>query len=315
MSHRQDLVEVLDEHQSAAKEAGLDVGCISVEHLLHIAIPQGIAAHAQVEAARQAARQARWRLIRSPGDGDRSRDEEPFLPPQPGVRLVANGVAWTLASQSRRQPIAVDRVPLAVGWAYGAEDPIVVLGSAATISSYRAALSQTGLPAVWQRKRPRLDLAAPLEPAQVAALSPFGLIVTWLPTTFPPTLTAEAIAASGRMEAASPGSLVEAGLIVAGGSGERGASMSLLESLTRTPPGTSGRPMTREEAVRAMTWGSAYAEKAERDKGWLGPGTLADVAVLSGDLFAVPDAGLAAITSVLTVVGGAIVYDAGVLTK
>jgi predicted amidohydrolase YtcJ len=73
--------------------------------------------------------------------------------------------------------------------------------------------------------------------------------------------------------------------------------------------------VTREEAVRAMTWGSAYAEKRERDKGWLGPGTLADVAVLSDDIFTVPADRLPGLTSVLTVVGGTIVYDAGVLTK
>ena len=77
----------------------------------------------------------------------------------------------------------------------------------------------------------------------------------------------------------------------------------------------AGRPLTREEAVRAMTWGSAYAEKTERDKGWLGPGTLADIAVLSDDIFTVSPDRLPAITSVLTLVGGTVVYDAGVLPK
>ncbi len=64
-----------------------------------------------------------------------------------------------------------------------------------------------------------------------------------------------------------------------------------------------------------MTWGSAYAEKAERDKGWLGPGTLADLAVLSDDIFTVPADRLSTITSVLTLVGGTVVYDPGVLAK
>ena len=52
----------------------------------------------------------------------------------------------------------------------------------------------------------------------------------------------------------------------------------------------------------------------ERDKGWLGAGALADLAVLSDDLFAVPANRLPAITSVLTLVGGRIVYDPGILS-
>jgi len=71
----------------------------------------------------------------------------------------------------------------------------------------------------------------------------------------------------------------------------------------------------REATVVAATLGSAFAEKAERDKGWLGPGTLADIAVLSDDIFTVPAERLPAITSVLTLVGGTIVHDSGVLTR
>jgi predicted amidohydrolase YtcJ len=71
--------------------------------------------------------------------------------------------------------------------------------------------------------------------------------------------------------------------------------------------------LSREEALVAYTRGGAFAEFAERDKGWLGPGALADLAVLADDPFAADPGRLAALRSVLTVVGGRVAFDAGVL--
>lgn len=48
-------------------------------------------------------------------------------------------------------------------------------------------------------------------------------------------------------------------------------------------------------------------------KGSLEPGKLADLAVLSQDIFSVPTAELPKTQTVLTLVGGKTVYDAGVL--
>jgi len=70
---------------------------------------------------------------------------------------------------------------------------------------------------------------------------------------------------------------------------------------------------SREYLVRAYTWGSAYAELAEAEKGLLAPGMLADIAVLSQDIFTVPAEVLARTESVLTLVGGRVAWDAGVL--
>ncbi len=56
--------------------------------------------------------------------------------------------------------------------------------------------------------------------------------------------------------------------------------------------------------------GAAYAEFAEKDKGSLEQGKLADLAVLSQDIFRIPAADLPKTESVLTLVGGKIVYDA-----
>ncbi len=68
--------------------------------------------------------------------------------------------------------------------------------------------------------------------------------------------------------------------------------------------------LTMEQAVTAYTRGSAYAEFAEGEKGTLAPGMLADLAVLSQDIFTVPPPALPGTTSVLTLVGGVVVHDA-----
>jgi len=68
-----------------------------------------------------------------------------------------------------------------------------------------------------------------------------------------------------------------------------------------------------EQAVTAYTRGSAYAEFEEFHKGTLLPGNLADLAVLSQDIFTVPPPALPATTSLLTIVGGQVIWDARVL--
>ena len=67
--------------------------------------------------------------------------------------------------------------------------------------------------------------------------------------------------------------------------------------------------VTVEEALRAYTAGSAYAEFAEGEKGRLVPGQLADLVVLSEDPFEVPPERLEKIAPLMTMVGGRIVFS------
>jgi predicted amidohydrolase YtcJ len=69
--------------------------------------------------------------------------------------------------------------------------------------------------------------------------------------------------------------------------------------------------MSREEALRLYTQGSSWFSTEEDVKGALAPGQLADFAVLSSDFFSVPELEIKGLQSVLTVVGGAVVYAAG----
>ena len=103
-------------------------------------------------------------------------------------------------------------------------------------------------------------------------------------------------------------SVLAAGVPLAFGSdGPRSPFLNLMFAVTH--PTHPGEALTREQAVAAYTRGSAYAEFAEREKGTLAPGMLADLAVLSQDIFTVPARALPATTSVLTLVGGAILHD------
>jgi predicted amidohydrolase YtcJ len=68
--------------------------------------------------------------------------------------------------------------------------------------------------------------------------------------------------------------------------------------------------LTREEALRLYVQGGAYLTFEENVKGSIEPGKLADFAVLSEDIMTVDEDRIPAITPVLTIVGGRIVYDA-----
>ena len=68
--------------------------------------------------------------------------------------------------------------------------------------------------------------------------------------------------------------------------------------------------LSREEALRLFTVGSAWFTQEERVKGRIAPGQFADFAVLSEDYFSVPEDRIRNIESVLTVVGGKVVYTA-----
>src|SRR5690606_42113728 len=62
------------------------------------------------------------------------------------------------------------------------------------------------------------------------------------------------------------------------------------------------------EAVRAYTAGSAYAEGQEARKGTLEPGKLADLVVLSRDIFAIDAADIADVEVDATMLGGKVGY-------
>ena len=68
--------------------------------------------------------------------------------------------------------------------------------------------------------------------------------------------------------------------------------------------------LTIDEALKAYTAGSAYAEFAEKQKGTLEPGKFADFVVLDHDLTKIPAPEILGTRVLRTVVGGKTVYEA-----
>ena len=91
---------------------------------------------------------------------------------------------------------------------------------------------------------------------------------------------------------------------------------TLWAAITRQE-GRSGQPLdpdeclTRMEALRAFTLGGAYFSFDEGERGSLEPGKLADLAVLSDDYLSMPMEEMSHMRSLLTMVGGRVVHDAG----
>jgi hypothetical protein len=74
-----------------------------------------------------------------------------------------------------------------------------------------------------------------------------------------------------------------------------------------------GQQLTRAEALRLFTRNNSWFLRMEEKIGSVEPGKLADLAVLDRDYFTAPDVEIKKIRSVLTIVNGKVVHDAGIL--
>jgi predicted amidohydrolase YtcJ len=73
--------------------------------------------------------------------------------------------------------------------------------------------------------------------------------------------------------------------------------------------------LDRHEAIKLYTMGSSWFSTEDGKKGALAPGQLADLAVLSGDYFSMPEEEIKHLESVLTIVGGKVVYASEEFSK
>ena len=178
-----------------------------------------------------------------------------------------------------------------------------------------SAMASLAPDSVWRELRPRIEHGDGLSPDQFAAAKAFGVVIVQNPAHFALGPMVLARYGAARLPTLQPAkSLLRNGIMLALGS-DGPVNPFLNPMLAVVHPNNPLEALTMERAVRAFTLGSAYAERRDRDKGRLGPGMLADLAVLSQDIFAVAPRELPKTVSVLTLVGGRPVHDpAGWLT-
>jgi predicted amidohydrolase YtcJ len=172
------------------------------------------------------------------------------------------------------------------------------------------AMESSGGPSVWRDRRLRFEHGDGIRPSFIPRLKALGVVVVQNPSH----LDLGELRTNNQLDSSQPlKSLLLAGIPVAFGS-DGPVNPYLNIALACTHPDRPSEALTREQAVIAYTLTSAYAEFSEGDKGSLEKGKLADIAVLSQDIFTVPIEQLPKTVSILTMVGGVIVYNAHVVT-
>ena len=170
------------------------------------------------------------------------------------------------------------------------------------------------------RPRHRIEHFAAARPDQVARAAKLGVIAVGQ-GRFASELGDGMLAAVGPERAAwlyRQRSLLDAGLVLPGSSDRPVASGAPLLGIhdmvnRRTATGApfnAAEAITPAEALRAYTWGSAYASKQERTKGSISPGKLADFTVLSEDPTAVAPDRIAGLEVVATFLDGTLRHTA-----
>lgn len=151
-------------------------------------------------------------------------------------------------------------------------------------------------------QRPRIEHGDGLQPDLFPLAKQTGAIVVLNPTHFP---FSDAYPRGDYMLASS---ILKAGIPIAIGSdGEMNPYLNIMMATSRRD--RPSESLTRMDALRAYTSGSAFAELAETKKGKLAPGMLADLAILSENVLDTNAASLPETRSVLTIIDGKIVYE------
>lgn len=171
-------------------------------------------------------------------------------------------------------------------------------------------------------RRLRIEHAQHLRPAEIARFRAQGVIASMQPyhAIDDGRWADKRIGAERAKGTYAFRALLDAGAVLAFGSDWFVAPMQPLMGIyaavtRRTLDGAHpegwvpGQKISVAEAVRAYTAGSAYASGEEAVKGTLQPGKLADLVVLSDDIFAIDPAAIERVRVDATLLGGKLVFE------
>jgi predicted amidohydrolase YtcJ len=171
-------------------------------------------------------------------------------------------------------------------------------------------------------RRPRIEHAQHLRPSDVARFAAGGVIASMQPyhCLDDGRWAEKRIGAERARFSYAFRSLIDAGAVVAFGSDWSVAPMNPLLTIyaavtRRTLDGQHAEGWVPEqkvsvrEAVRACTYEGAYASGEEGLKGTLEPGKLADLVVLSADIFSIDPVAIGDVSVDMTIVDGRVVFE------
>lgn len=170
------------------------------------------------------------------------------------------------------------------------------------------ALAAAAPDSVWRRLRPRIEHGEGFSPDHFALAKRLGVVFVQNPTHFALPMAAARYGAE-RMAILQPARSTLAGGIpfAIGSDGPQNPFLNIM--LATIHPNRPAEGLSVEQAVAAYTAGSAFAEGKESEKGMIKPGLVADIAVVSADIFSIAKDWLPRTTVSLTLVAGKPVYD------
>lgn len=182
----------------------------------------------------------------------------------------------------------------------GLQVTIHAIGSrsnAYVLSLYERAIKENG----HRDRRFRVEHAQSLSGAEIPKFARLGVIPSMQPYLF---------RGSGPYR-----SLLKSGASIAFGSDSSITNIDPLLGIsvaTERKPGPDSEKLTVEEAVTLYTLGAAFAEFQENEKGSITVGKLADLVILSEDIFEIDPSEIRNVRVLTTIVGGKVVYRAPV---
>lgn len=175
------------------------------------------------------------------------------------------------------------------------------------ISAVLDAMERT--PADWPARRVRIEHGDGTTPELAARARKLGVVIVQNPAHF--TIDAMMRARYGTTASAiqpARSLLANGNRFAIGSDGPLNPYLNMFFAAIH--PTNPAESLSVEQSLRAYTAGAAFAEFRETEKGTLAAGMLADLAVLSQDILNTPPPQLPGTQSVLTVVGGKIVWEA-----